>query len=472
MDDTGYTQGEEWNTPGNLASYFDQDAWNSLGYSGDIWNTNIDVNGGNDYNSLTPEALAWMDKNGYSLKGSALPGNGSTLASLVNGQGNTVKSAYYNDADPIFGALVDAGVAAVTGGALGGGGLAGGLGFSGGGWIPGAINGAVTGATVAAGNDQNPLTGAATGAVGGGIAGFNPAGQLGVSNPILSKGINAATGSTLSSLASGKSLSEAAKAGATSGALTGGTAAMNNFDWGGVFKNYLGDSTGGADDFDSLQGSGGDMSGQTDVSANTYDENSPAYRYSGPQAPVTSFLSGGSSTSAVNEPAEEQKQILGLTLPTTGQLGSFLSGNAGTLAQTLYGLYNNRRQQSALGSQIAGLQGLYGQNSPYATQLRAKLQAQAAAQGKRSNTDARETQLQAMLADKAASLAPSLYQMQQGQMGLQNNNMAILGGAYRNLKGLSDLFNIGGNTYSGGGANITGVQNPYGSDVVFNGWGG
>ena len=397
----------------NLADY--------LGFKGSLGQY-IDMSPGGQGNTYSPD-IQWksnpdwdklLSSSGASLKSQAL-GSGF-LQQYFNKDNQPIGNSYYSPwrgDDSLFGLLVDGGVAAVTGGALGGGGLAGGLGFTGGGWIPGAINGAFTGATVAAGNDQNALQGAITGGLGGGLAGANPAGSMGVSNPILSKGINAATGSTLSQLASGKSLGEAAKAGATSGALSGGTAGMNEF-FGNLFKAYSIDNTGGADDFDSLQGSGGDMSGQTDVSTNTYDEGSPAYRFSGDQPAVAPFLSSASSRSAASQPDEEQKQILGFNLPSTGQLGSFLSNNAGTLAQTLYGLYNNRKQQSALNSQINGLQGLYGQNSPYAAQLRAKLQAQAAAQGKRSNTDARETQLQAMLADRAASLAPSLYQMQQG----------------------------------------------------------
>ena len=38
-------------------------------------------------------------------------------------------------------------------------------------------------------------------------------------------------------------------------------------------------------------------------------------------------------------------------------------------------------------------------------------------------------------------------------------------------QGLKNLFS-NDNTYAGGGYNMTGVQNPYGSDVIFNGWGG
>lgn len=471
----------DWLQTGNLGNYFSQGDWSHLGYNGPISQLYYQGQGdsSSSYMDLTPEAKAFMQQNGYSLQGEALPGDGRAMAHLVDKSGAyKANSGVYTDSDPLFGGLINLGVGAVTGGAFGGGGLAGGLGLGGSGWIPGAVNGAATGGLISAGNGQNPFSGALSGAVGGGLAGVNLAGEFGVTDPALRKGVNAATGGFLGNLASGKSLSESAKAGATSGALTGGATGMNDF-FGSLFKNY---SDGGGD-FNSLQGSGGDFSNPERQQTNTYNEYTtgsdgmttpnPAYRYAGDQSPITSFLSSPTSNNPASQPNEEQKQILGLNLPNSSQLGSFLSNNAGTLAQTLYGLYNNRKQQGALDSQINGLQGLYGQNSPYATQLRAKLQAQAAQQGRRSNTDARETQLQAMLADRAASMAPSLYQMQQGKMGLQNSLFSNVISDMGKLKGLGGLFNMGsGPTYNGGGANITGTQNPYGSDVIFNGWGG
>ena len=190
--------------------------------------------------------------------------------------------------------------------------------------------------------------------------------------------------------------------------------------------------------------------------------------------------------------------------PSLGALGSrvgnFALNNAGDLASMLYGFYNNRRQQRQLQQPMNNmsnqvnqattqLQNMFTQNSPYAQQLRAKLNAQAAASGRRSNVAGRETQFQAMLAEKAASTLPQIanmqnslmqnqLQMQQQQGRLKNSNMndvlnfakqsGLLGMAGQGLK---NLFS-NDNTYAGGGYNMTGVQNPYGSDVIFNGWGG
>ena len=83
---------------------------------------------------------------------------------------------------------------------------------------------------------------------------------------------------------------------------------------------------------------------------------------------------------------------------------------------------------------VTQLQNMFTQNSPYAQQLRAKLNAQAAASGRRSNVAGRETQFQAMLAEKAASTLPQIanmqnslmqnqLQMQQQQGRLKNSNM-------------------------------------------------
>lgn len=426
-----------WLSTGNLASYFDRQAWAPYGFKGDIsglYGQGGDA--GNLYTDLTPDAKAWLEKNNYSMRGNALPGDSNYSASLWNNSTNKpVTSAYYSDADPLFGALINLGVGAVTGGALGGGGLAGSLGFSGGGWIPGAINGAATGGTIAAGNGQNPLAGAAAGAVGGGIAGANPAGSLGVTNPALAKGINAFTGGTLGSLASGNNLSSSVKSGATSGAFAGGGAAVNNF-----WNSFLSPDESMMASYplpDNNMSLGGYM---------PYNE-ADLQLDSSPIPPVSqSYNIAGVSPTAMVDGKEETKQAQGLngTLSsiTNSPIGNYLGNNAGELAKMLFGMYNNRKQQGALQNQINGLQGLYAQNSPYAQQLRAKLQATAAAQGKRSNMDSRETQLQAMLADRAAQMAPNLYQMQQGQMGLQNSLYSNLFNSFNKMGGIGGLRNL------------------------------
>ena len=465
-NDTGTSQ--PWLDQGNLASYFGQSDWAPYGFNGNIWQTyglGANAESQTQYNDLTPDAKTWLDKNNYSIKGNALPGDGNYSSTLWNNITNKpTTSAYYSDSDPLFGALINLGVAGVTGGALGGGGLAGSLGMSPG-WASGALNGATAGGTIAAGNQGNVLQGMAAGGVGGGLAGANPAGAMGVTNPILRTGINAATGSTLGSLVAGNDLGSSLKSGAMSGAFQGGSVAANDF-----VSNFWNTTFG-----DNQYPSGGQSYG-------TYPDGTPTY--SSPGASVTrslgltpemSYAPPQANLSAVSpymsqaNPEDGQKSAQNFSVPSGGQVGSFLSNNLGNLAQTLFGLYNNRKQQSALQSQMAGLQGLYAQNSPYAQQLRAKLQAQGAAGGTRTNTSGRETQLQAMLADKAASMAPALYQMQQGNIGLQNNQLSILDGAYNRLRpGLEQLFNPTMGSLTGPGS-YNAYQN---MDNMYSGLGG
>ena len=135
------------------------------------------------------------------------------------------------------------------------------------------------------------------------------------------------------------------------------------------------------------------------------------------------------------------------SMPSMGQVGNFVGNNLGNLVTGLYGMYNNRRQQGQIRDQMKGLEGLYSQNSPYAQQLRNTLNARAAATGKRSNVAGREVQLQAALADKASSMAPNLYQMQQGMGTLQNRelmNLLAMGKDTGLFKSLGSLFQSGG----------------------------
>jgi len=238
----------------------------------------------------------------------------------------------------------------------------------------------------------------------------------------IGKTVNAGIGGALSSAARG---GNALQGGLSSMATTG----LNSL--GGNMASSFGDlwnsfSEGGDTEFDQLQGSGGDMSGQTDVSPNTYDENSPSFRYGGDFSQLSSPNQQTLSQTA-------SPMSLGFSLPSNlgSSIGGYLGNNAGDLASMLYGFYNNKKQQRALQGQQQqsqqSLESLYGQNSPYATQLRNTLQAKAAAGGKRLNTSGRETQLQAMLADRSAqhqaALGPQMFQNQMAQGKLRSVGM-------------------------------------------------
>jgi hypothetical protein len=366
--------------------------------------------------------------------------NGAAVLQAYNPQG--VLSGTYNQQGPsgmnkFMSVVAPMAATAMFGGALapafGGGMLGGALGYGGASGTMAAMRGGDLSQV-----GKSALSGAIGGAMGGMSqgtpaslgnnpsayiptqAGMSPASMAGISNPTMGSMFNAGTGSALSTAATGGNLRDIA----TNALTSAGTAGINSM--GKSMGNSFGDlwnsfSGGGGDaEFDALQGSGGDMSGQTDVSANTYDEAAPEYRFGGE---FSQTAQPGMKTAQSYSP---DSGGIASFMPSGASVGNYLGSHGGDLAAMLYGFYNNKKQRQALQGQQQGLQDLYSQNSPYAQQLRNTLQAKAAAGGKRLNTGGREVQLQAMLADRAAQMAPTMYQMQQGQNNLQNNNMNML----------------------------------------------
>lgn len=102
-------------------------------------------------------------------------------------------------------------------------------------------------------------------------------------------------------------------------------------------------------------------------------------------------------------------------------LGAIMNGASGALNgdlgraafDTLGSLYMNnrankanRQYQDQMNSYMDRMNNIYSPNSAYAQQLRQELERKDAASGRRSQYGGRETQLQAMLAEKQAGLAP------------------------------------------------------------------
>jgi hypothetical protein len=85
------------------------------------------------------------------------------------------------------------------------------------------------------------------------------------------------------------------------------------------------------------------------------------------------------------------------------------------LAGGLGGLYSMYNQNQNNSNYMKDLGSMYGQNSPYAQQLRQQLARKDAAAGRRSQYGPREVELQAKLAQMQTQLAPSMMQ------GRQNN---------------------------------------------------
>ena len=374
---------------------------------------------------------------------------------VSNGSGNTLGNVRFGDKDSAFDKFAYWAIPTLVGAGFGGG-VAGAMG----GGTSGAIAGGATqGAVSAYGQGGDPTKGAITGAIGGGLGSatnsINPAGTMGVTNPTYAGMINQGVGSAAGTALRGGSLQDSLKSGIGGAAVSG----MNSA--GGGVGNYFKDmftqfsqpQTGGMESMydlpgnmqsnpvtgeapDSLYNDQGQMEASGSLQPSGYQpftpNFSPANTPMGEQAPQQTVQSSGGGAD------------FGSLFSNAGSsIGNYLGGHGGDLASMLYGFYNNKKQQGALQQQLQGLQGLYGQNSPYAQQLRAKLQAQAAQKGTRLNTGGRETQLQAMLADRAASMAPSMYQLQGGINSLQNsmgaNTLSMLN-KMGGFKALGDLF--------------------------------
>jgi hypothetical protein len=396
----------------------------------------------------------------------------------------------------------------VTGGALGHGLASGsitkaqggdfGKGFLGGA-VGGGLQGLAAGTPAVMGNNPSAYVPA--------TPGTSIAGSMGIANPTLAGMVNRGAGSALGTLATGGNGSDVLRSGVTGAALSGlnsvGKMGMNYFK--DSLNSWLAPETTQADysTGDTSYGSNymapgqgalraaglfPEMSNVPPSSSNFTDINSiglpsleenvyanasygeQGYRPVGANVLEEAGLRDGMSYATPGTSGDISSNFLGdvgsfgapmgqqfaqsagpseFSLPSVfgnvgSRMGNFALNNAGDLASMLYGFYNNRRQQKALGQQVSSLQGLYGQNSPYAAQLRNQLNAKAAASGRRSNVAGRETQLQAQLADRAASMAPTLMQLNQARGGLKNNNMnMLLQGANKMglFSNLGSLFN-------------------------------
>lgn len=387
--------------------------------------------------SANPELLSTLNNSSFSptddsYRWEAYNAKNTPMGTFKLGDKPTGFDNFANVALPM---IISAGWGGPVSGALGGG-FGGAIG---GGMASGGINAAMNGQPIGKGM----ITGGVGAGVGAGVGGFNPAQYAGIENPTLASMFNRGTGSTVAALAQGQPLNNALKAGVTNAGIGGINSIGSNVS--DFFKNT----------YDSLFSSGG--SGQQDFS---YSSN-PAENASYPEGaisssrglynqmtgqeqpqmsmPVSSMYSpspydvGSTAFNPLNSTGQEtpQKTAQGTSAPNMfsnlgSTMGNYALNHAGDLASMLYGFYNNRRQQKQIGGQIQSLKDLYSGNSPYAQQLRAKLQASAAQRGTRANTAGREVQLQAALADRAAQTMPTQFLMQQAMGGLQNNNMNML----------------------------------------------
>lgn len=394
----------------------------------------------------TQEAMGVFDN--YSFNWNPSGGQGGTLTAFdpSGQQSGTFEQKDEDTFTKLMGMVAPAVASMGFGGALSG--------MFGGGITGGALGQGLASGSMSAMQGGNFGKGFLSGAVSGGMgalpkAGMSPASFAGIDNPTFAGMFNRGVGSTVGSLAAGNSGSDALKSGLTGAALSGINSVGKNVmsDYFSSVQDWIGggQSASMSNELDAL---GGNMvSDPMDQSVDPMmysDEgarfdNSADFSYG---FQPTSFLSGATPDQTAQSVGTDSP-LASLFGDVGGRVGNFALNNAGDLASMLYGFYNNRRQQKAIKQQIGGLQSLYGQNSPYAQQLRAKLNAQAAASGRRSNVAGRETQLQAMLADRNAQMAPNLMALNQARGQLQNslgsNALSMLNkmGAFQ---GLGNMF--------------------------------
>jgi hypothetical protein len=94
------------------------------------------------------------------------------------------------------------------------------------------------------------------------------------------------------------------------------------------------------------------------------------------------------------------------------------------MAGNAMGMYNAYRQRQRIKDQLSTLKDMYSENSPYAQRLASKMDRQAAMSGRRSQTGARQTQLQALLAEAALRNQPQTAQL----LGLQDEQSRRMAG--------------------------------------------
>ena len=457
MDNSQFTGGGDagpQSNPGNtmwdLSSMAGPWAQES-GFTGNPYITNgLAGDAGDGATVFNPEFQNYLQKNNYTFAPGY--GGGGTLSSMFQ-NGNYGGTKQVTSGDPLFGTVMNTLGSSFLGGPFGPGSALG-LGSAGAGALGGGVYGGMTGGP----------TGAVRGAVTGGLTGSNPAQYAGIENKGLQNMFNSGVGGTSSALLGGSSLPQAL----TAGAMSAGTAGLNALgNKGGSFMSDIFDKFSGGDEL-------GDLPGNMVTGNDPYNATPEMYSDQGARFDNSAGLNYGyapqsQESSMLPDQQAQSFSPSNFSMPNMGAVGGFVGNHLGDLATGLYGIYNNRRQQKALSGQMnqmqdwynknnetnqtamKTLQDLYSNNSPYAAQLRNKLTAQAAATGRRSNISGRETQLQAALADKYASVLPQITSMQneQNRMGsalAQANIQAQQQKALLQNRMMGNILNMGNQT--------------------------
>lgn len=279
------------------------------------------------------------------------------------------------------------------------------------------LGGAAIGGGNAWANGQNFMQGAAQGGLGGYLSGIDYAGASGMGdsmNGVFRKGFNGAVGGGLSAGLSGDNVGQGALMGAGKGVA------------GGLYDSY----TGGGDSLGDQQGSlGGNLRDEfgentTTIGNNPGQSNANAQVLAmGNQAPA-----GFAAAARQQEGPQESSAVDSFIAALSGgaQKVGGMNGLANLASQAM-GMYDNNRNRRRAKEQANDLKNLYSANSPYAQQMRQRMERQDAAAGRRSQYGTRETELAAKMADTQARMAPqlqSLYnQESQARFGMARDGL-------------------------------------------------
>lgn len=295
----------------------------------------------------------------------------------------------------------------------------------------GALRGAVTNGGLTAakgGNGSDILKGAAiggvTGGIGGGISYANPAGYVGINDPQYGKYFNGAVSSGVNAGLTGGNVGDALKNSAIGSGINYGANGVANYANSGGNMSYDMPDIGtiGGTMQDQYGENSATMGGATipaQVAANT--ENIPYTDTAPQQQQQNPFKSG-------------LQQFLGIMAPSSSGNGQISGNGLGNMTGSLMGLYSAWQKRKQLGQLQGGLEGLYGQDSPYAQQLRQTLARHDAASGRRSQIGPREVELQARLAGLNAQMAPTLQNIIGQRNGATNMGMYNLAQLFGNTR--------------------------------------
>lgn len=441
-----------WDDPDTLAlANQNQDFLRSLGFD-DSFATQEDNSEGGGQQMPTSDFSDWAQSRGLNI-GLAQPNKqngGAFWRGLFDNSGKLVGTPMGTKNNPgDFVSMVSLMAAPFAGPALST--------WAGGGAVGGATAGAVMGGAQGAGNAivsggglDDVFKQGATGALKGGAAGglgsafgtganqFNLGGSLDL-NPALGSFTNQAGNILGKSLVTGKDPTNSLL-------MSGANAAFNNL--GSLFDTGPTSSFGdNMNDFSSYNYDFG--SSPTDMFGNmSLTQSNPGMQDFAFPDSVTGAQPSDSDWQATlkkygNNPIIKALIGGGQQPATPGQ------PQQGGLSQSplggLLGMYLGNRQSKEIGRQIGGLNSLFGQDSPYAQQLRQQLARKDAAAGRRSQAGTREVELQARLAELNSRNAPQLQSLYNQQMGNRN----LMANGIVNNAGLIDLFKKGAG-YLGG----------------------